>query len=132
MCRHICRVLFNSEAKTLLNQVTDALKAIDEDVWLRAALVQAPPGRSIVFDSMRFASDYRFLAENGFATWKIVAPLDVRLMRLRLRQQEFDPVIDDNHRGEVELATYSFDVEVDNGSATLPDLYQRIEAELAR
>jgi dephospho-CoA kinase len=99
-CRSVCHTLFQSESKTLLNQVTDALRAIDRAVWLRAALSVDTGNKPIVFDSMRFAGDYDFLRDRGFATWKIIAPRDVRLDRLRARGQEFDPLIDDYHSGE--------------------------------
>jgi dephospho-CoA kinase len=129
-CRGICQMLFQSESKTLLNQVTDALKAIDEHVWLRAALSENVVGKPVVFDSMRFLSDYRFLRERGFSTWKITAPLEVRVGRLRARGQEFNPDVDDRHRGETELAGSAFDVVIDNGGSDLPTLYEAVATAL--
>jgi dephospho-CoA kinase len=132
VCRQICRLLFNSESKTLLNQVTDALKEIDQNVWLRAALSTVVEDRPIVFDSMRFTGDYRFLTAHGFATWKISAPLNIRTARLQARGQDFDAAIDDHHRGEVELENHHFDTVIENVDSRLSALYEAVEKELQR
>src|SRR5690242_9306970 len=84
-CREICQLLFQDESKTLLNRVTDAMKSIDENVWLRAALRKIEPGHAVVFDSMRFHSDYEYLRGHGFSLWRIDAPLDLRLIWLQRR-----------------------------------------------
>ena len=132
VCRQVCLSLFKSESKTLLNEVTDALKAVDENVWLRAAISANVEGKPAVFDSMRFVGDYRFLTERAFTTWKIVAPLEVRLARLRARGQSFDPEVDEFHRGETELESHHFDVVIDNSSSDLSALYDSIRTALAR
>src|SRR5947209_1893548 len=58
LCRHICKTLFNSENRSLMNQVTEAVRSIREDAWLTAALLNAPAGKELVYDSMRFECDY--------------------------------------------------------------------------
>lgn len=120
-------MLFNSESKTLLNKVTDALKAVDEEVWLRAATAADNGTTPIVFDSMRFACDYHFLTARGFSRWKVVAPLEVRIPRLRAREQEFDPAVDENHPAEIELETYHFDAILDNGKDDLAALHRTVD-----
>lgn len=129
-CRQVCRLLFDSESKTILNKVTDALKTVDEDVWLRAALREYGPETPIVFDSMRFANDYHFLDARGFSKWKVVAPLALRVERLRQRGQEFDPEVDDDHPGENILSDYIFDITIENSSVELATLYREIEKNL--
>jgi len=125
--REICKLLFNSESKTLLNQVCDAMKAIDENVWLRTALSTIASGQLVVFDSMRFRNDYEYLSKQGFYLWKISAPLDVRIARLHERGQEFDPGIDELYRGEVELENYVFDSYIDNSICDIYMLYKEID-----
>ena len=51
-----------------MNQVTDALRAIDPVVWLRAALAEPDLtlARNVVFYSARFTTDYAYLKEHGF------------------------------------------------------------------
>src|SRR4051794_17525125 len=65
-CRDVCNRLFGDESKTILNKVTDALKAVDSNVWLRVALSGLKEDTPVVFDSMRFATDYTFLKSQGF------------------------------------------------------------------
>lgn len=125
-CRELCKRLFGTESKTILNKVTDALKAVDPDVWLRAALSSLEEARPAVFDSMRFATDYAFLQHRGFALWRIEAPLAIRLIRMGERGQIVSPE-DDKHPAEIELDGHRFDQLVDNSEEGLDALYQRIE-----
>ena len=129
-CREIARRLFGSEDKTLLNRITDALRAIDSDVWLRAAL--PPPGVTdpIVFDSMRFPTDYESLQAKGFELWRVAAPHAVRVKRLAARGQGFDPHIDESHPAEVALAGHAFDVTIANDSSSLAELRAAITAQM--
>lgn len=115
-CRQLCADYFGSEDKALMNRVTDLLRGIDESVWLRAALRELPVESTdrVVFDSMRFESDRRYLREQGFVSICIYAPLDLRVQRLRNREQIFDPSQDDDHPAEVELAGKDFDFTIDN------------------
>jgi dephospho-CoA kinase len=129
-CREICKKLFGTDSKAILNRVTDALKAVDPDVWLRAALSSAPSDRPVVFDSMRFSTDYAFLKGRGFLTWRIEAPHNVRLDRMRERHQEVMPE-DDEHRAETELDQQVFDQIIDNSEAGLALLYSKIELALS-
>src|SRR4051794_34749112 len=80
-CRKLCLDLFDSDAKTLMNQVTDALRAIDQTVWLRAALREAlsPP---FIFDSMRFPQDYVRLRDEDYLLVRVEAPRQERIRRL--------------------------------------------------
>src|SRR5262245_26823943 len=77
VCLEVCRILVVSESRSILNKVTDALKMLDEQVWLGAALRRVPVGVPVVFDSMRFEVDYEFLVSRGYKTWKIIAPDEI-------------------------------------------------------
>jgi cytidylate kinase len=129
-CRRVCRMLFESESKALLNQVTDALKAIDENVWLRASLSDAPANRPLVLDSMRFDQDYLYLRRKGFRMIRVDASLRLRVERMRWRGQEFDPATDDDHRSEVELDDYEFDYRIDNEEIDIQELYALVDRAL--
>jgi hypothetical protein len=115
-----------------MNRVTDALKQMDEDVWLNAALRSVDPMAEIVFDSMRFERDYRFFRERAFALWRIEAPLPVRLARLGLRRQEYDPAVDEKHRAESELDVFPFDLVIVNDSNDISQLRRTVDAALLR
>jgi hypothetical protein len=110
-----------------MNLVTDALRAIDNRVWLRAALADAAHDRPLVFDSMRFALDYDYLNSRDFSLWKIDAPLALRLRRLEARGQVFDPSADESHAAEIELADHEFDVTIYNDTSTLAELHALID-----
>ncbi|MBV9158485.1 MAG: AAA family ATPase [Acidobacteriaceae bacterium] len=128
-CRDLCRRLFGTESKTILNQVTDALKAIDSKVWLNAALCSVDDDRPLVFDSMRFSTDYDFFREREFTTWRIEAPLTIRLERMRKRGQSVTAE-DDEHRAETELDAFVFDRVIDNSDEGFDLLHFKIEEAL--
>jgi dephospho-CoA kinase len=125
-CREICKRFFGTDSKAILNRITDAFKAVDPDVWLNAALSSAAADAPVVFDSMRFITDYTFLKGRGFFTWRIEAPHNVRLDRMRERNQVVTPE-DDEHRAETELDQEAFDQIIDNSEAGLELLYSKIE-----
>jgi hypothetical protein len=125
-CRDICRRLFGTESKAVLNRVTDALKAIDPNVWLKAALSPIDGQSLVVFDSMRFGADYVFLQTQGFTMWRVEAPLAIRLLRMESRGQLVTP-LDDDHPAETELDGYRFDRVFDNCGSRLDALYREIE-----
>ncbi len=129
-CRDIALRLFGSDDKTLLNRITDALKAIDDEVWLRAALPPPDVSGPVIFDSMRFPADYDFLRAKGFQFWRVEAPLALRVERLVARGQQFDPECDDDHPAEVALAGHEFDLTIENISS-LADLRVAVEAALS-
>jgi cytidylate kinase len=114
ICRHITHLAFGSDDKTMLNKVNDAMRGIDHFVWIHACLRQAKPDIPVVFDSMRFLTDWQFFRQTGYLLVKIVAPLEVRSQRLLLRGQEFVIGVDDLHSGETELDTEPFDKVVVN------------------
>lgn len=128
-CRDLCRKLFGSESKAILNQVTDALKGLDPDVWLRAALSALDEEMPIVFDSMRFANDYAYLQNRGFRMWRVDAPLEIRLARMQKRGQVVSPQ-DDDHPAERELDCYRFEQLLDNTEDGVEQFYSKIEEAL--
>jgi len=125
-CRSLCKEFFGTDAKAILNKVTDALRAVDKDVWLRAAFAYVQVGRPIVFDSMRFANDYAFLRGQGFVMWRIDAPLSIRLTRMENRGQ-LVTAEDDEHAAETELDGFAFDRSLDNSAEGLESLYIKVE-----
>jgi dephospho-CoA kinase len=127
-CRRLCRELFGSEDKGLMNQVSDALRALDPAVWLRAAMSEVRTGNDapLVFDSMRFQPDYAFLRDRGFITLQLVASPEQRVDRLHARGQPFDLLTDDLHAAEIELAALAFDHSIDNKQGVA-----ELEAEVA-
>ena len=127
LCRNISQLLFRSQSKTILDRLTDAVKAIDEEAWLNAALRDVPDHRPIVFDSMRFDVDYRALRSKGFLLWRIEAPLAVCVERLGERGQEFNLGVDDTHPAESQLETFQYDYCIKNSEVTLEGLYELVQ-----
>ena len=81
VCRDVAQLLFGSQERSILQSLADAVRAIDQDAWVRAALREAGPA-PIVFDSIRYSSDHAFLSELGFLTWAVVARPVTRDLRL--------------------------------------------------
>lgn len=127
LCRQLCRDLFASESKTLMNAVTDAMRGIQPDVWLAAALRHAPAGQPLVVDSMRFHEDHQLLRACGYELWRVEAPQELRWERLQRRGQEFNAARDDNAAAEVELDNTSHCRLLVNAGG-LPDLWKQVEA----
>lgn len=130
-CRKLCRELFASESKTLMNEVTDALRRIDPGVWLRAGLAGLRDDRPLVFDSMRFAEDYRFFHNHAYVLVDVRASIDLRVRRLGERGQPFDPSIDEGHPAESELDSFPFDFTIDN-TGDQGELWPKIDQMLSR
>lgn len=128
-CRDLCKSLFGTESKAILNKVTDALKAVDPEVWLRAAMSSTEGDGPVVFDSMRFSDDYAFLESRGFTMWRIEAPLETRLRRMERRGQLVAPA-DDQHAAETQLDTHRFDRILDNSNDGEESLFIKIEEAL--
>lgn len=132
-CRRVCLHLFQSDSKTLLNQVTDAMRSVDEAVWLRAAIAEVKHTDSpVVFDSMRFRYDLTYLRERGFSTVHVRATDAQRAERLAARGQVYDPRTDGLHPAEIELADETFDYTLDNrgGLVELNEDVRRVLREL--
>jgi dephospho-CoA kinase len=121
--------LFGYESKTLMNTITDALRAVQDDVWLAAALRHTEADGPLVVDSMRFLPDYSGLRSAGYELWRIDAPRELRWARLAQRGQEFDPMQDELASAEVELDACSFHQVIRN-TLGLPELWDGIDAAL--
>jgi len=125
-CRKICNILFGNESKTLLNQVTDALKTIDKNIWFKKALSEINQSIPTVVDSMRFKDDYLFMKEQGFILVKVQCHQNLIIDRLKKRGQKINPEIDFKHKSEIELEHLQFTHTLSNNS-TIDDFYLKID-----
>ncbi|MBI4664998.1 MAG: hypothetical protein HY751_01170 [Nitrospinae bacterium] len=130
VCREVCGILFGSQSKTVMNQVTDAMRALDESVWMSAALRRVPAGRPVVVDAARFKPDMELLRARGFVFWRVEAPLAECVRRLSERGQEFSLGVDDIHSSETEWAQWPADVAIANHGPIHEELYRLVEAAL--
>jgi dephospho-CoA kinase len=105
ICRQVCSLVFGKQERSVMNKVTELLKTIDNLVWLKAAMANAPPGRPLVYDSMRFADDYDYLRNEGFEVWLVESREDLRHERLKERGQIYTDA-DEEHPLEVELSSH--------------------------
>jgi 5'-deoxynucleotidase YfbR-like HD superfamily hydrolase len=109
--REISKALFQTEAKTVLNRITDCMRAIDESVWIRAALATAPVGQPIVFDCVRYSNDYEQLNSQ----------------RLWTRGQDYDPNVDEYHLSETQIDDFEFHHNITNLLSNKSSLYQQVD-----
>ena len=123
--RHVCQLLFESESKSIMNRVSDAMRAIDENLWVKAALKEQ--SQPIVFDSVRSESEYFYLKERGFRIWRVESPVHMRINRLQLRGQEFDQVKDDQHVTEISIDDVPVDYQIINSGESLSALYLKVD-----
>jgi dephospho-CoA kinase len=129
-CRQLTQRYFQSESKGITNKITDAFRAIDPLVWIKAALVTSDE-RAIVLDSMRYTTDYDHLKAHGFFLVRVVASTEVRTARLLARGQEFNPVVDEIHNSETELDEHIFHLTIDNGGS-LRELQAQVDELMLR
>lgn len=126
--RDIARRLFDSESKTVLNQLNDALRTIDPNVLLRAALRECPNVGPVVVDGMRFQSNYDFLKDRGFQLWNVVSSPAILRARLEARAQVFDWEHDAKHPSEHEIEKNAFDVTLLNDFESEEFLFSQVDA----
>jgi len=101
ICRAITESLFGHQERYALNQVSQAIRAIEKDIWITAALRPAK-GERVIFDSVRYFDDALALNRLGFEIWKIVCPVQVCIERLTERRQVFE-ISDFDHDSEREI-----------------------------
>lgn len=120
LCREVGALLFETPSRAILNQLADALIGVDQLVWVRAAIAGAPQG-DVVLDSLRTLEEYELARREGFEIWRITAPPDVRVARLRGRGEQYALEEDDAHRFERELDEVLVDEEVINSGDLTPE-----------
>jgi len=113
-CRQISKRIYGDDSKANLNLITDAIKEADPEFWLRTAISSIKGTSPIVFDSMRFAEDYSYFQNLEYALWKIMCPLDIRVLRLAERGQIFNSDTDEEHPAEISIDTLQYDITLNN------------------
>lgn len=129
--RQISKLLFQTTSRTHLNLLTDALKAIEPNILISAALNNCKENGPIIFDSIRFKSDYYYLKSHGYFFIKVTAAKNIRLNRMNDRGQKHDAKVDENHVTEKDLDGVEFDFIIDN-SSTISELFDSINVLLNR
>jgi len=117
MCRAVSQLIFGDDAKVHLHAVTDALRTIDQAIFLKTALREVTLKRPVVIDAIRFHADLNYARANGFYTMRLDADDAKRKMWLHARQQEFDFELNGRHSAELELSYVIPDAVVENGSS---------------
>lgn len=126
LCRKVCGLLFGSESREYLNEVSAAMRGISTDIWIDAALREAAVDR-VVFDSIRYKTDLIRLRNEGFSLWTVSCPAEVARARLAQRGQVFN-VEDLDHESEISLLGMDFDVNIDNGDRIWREVCRDIDA----
>jgi dephospho-CoA kinase len=116
VCRSICNILYGSEDRHYLNLITDILKASDKDILTKAA-IRDNANNNLIFDSVRFISDYNFLKDKGFIFIKIECDESVAISRLQDRNQKFDIKKDLKHSSETEQKSIPYDFVLENNGS---------------
>lgn len=113
VCREVAHIVFAREDKETLNNISLAIRKIDQNAFLEAALRDAKPNRDIVFDSIRYKSDYYYLKTIGYKFLKVEVERAILEQRLKIRGQAFTP--DDlSHESEISLDTVECDWTINN------------------
>ena len=73
-CRELALELFGVDSKDVLNRLSDSLRDIDEEVWIKAAVHTLHPSKDNVIDGVRFPHDFDFFRERSFSLWRVAPP----------------------------------------------------------
>lgn len=117
-CRSAAKLIFGRWDRLLLNQLDDAVRKMDEDVWVKAALRELPPtADNIVVDGVRYLSNYEYLKPKGYLFCVINSNLQDNLKRLSERDQDLHVERPFAHKGEYEFETIRFDYKITNNGS---------------
>lgn len=131
-CRQLAREFFDTEDKSTLQAISDAMRRIDPLVWLRATLRAVPPGtENIVIDSIRTVEEHHKISALGFVSWRVTSPPSVRFKRLVNRGQTYSIEKDEEHVTETSLDNVTVDLEFENGQQSLTAIYTAIREALS-
>ena len=128
-CRELALELFGMDSKDVLNRLSDSLRDIDEEVWIKAAANTLNPSKNNVIDGIRFPHDFDFFRARSFSLWRVRASAGGRHDRLAARRQDFGTA-DDAHPGENLLDGFPFDVTLDN-DGDRKNLFEQIDLAVA-
>ena len=109
-------VIGKRKPRRLLQDVGQALRELDEDVWVRQLAVTVGVYESlyvtngIVIDDLRQPNEYEWAKDNGFTIIRVNANEDTRLARARAAGDDFTT---DDLRHETELHVDDFEADYD-------------------
>jgi hypothetical protein len=83
-----CRWVKGAKNRSMLQTVGNAARDIMPDIWVDIAVADLP--EKCVFDDCRFVNELAALQARGFTAYRITAPLEIRLARLRARDGTVD------------------------------------------
>ena len=131
ICRRICNEVFGEESKTSLNILSTKLREIDEDIWIHAAMRNATQDSLIIFDSIRYLSDYKYFRRNNFCIVKIESDPSLVVKRLEERGQIMSD--DDRaHPSEWEVEQQDFDFTIMNDGVDISSIDKQIKVLFAQ
>lgn len=126
ICRGISNLLFGDEAKGNLNKISTKLREIDEGIWIKAALRNVNKDLPIVFDSIRYFSDYIFFETEGYKIIRVVGNPALDAQRLKDRGQQIRGE-DLNHPSEREVDNFKLHYTIRNVGVDV----SRIDSQIA-
>lgn len=111
-----------------LQRLGVAVREIDEDAWVNAALANIKGGPHVI-DDCRFPNEFWALRERGFRFIRVSAPEATRISRLQLIGKLQD-VAQLNHISETAIDGPAFmaDYEIANDGQSLTDLSESVNA----
>jgi dephospho-CoA kinase len=148
--RKVCRELFPDQMaqarkpRALLQGVGQAMRAFDEDVWVRQCLAKIAELHKyderlrltpcdIVICDLRQPNEYERLRAEGFVIIRVVADNGTRYLRMIDAGDAFTAA-DLEHETERHIDSFAVDYEIDN-NGSLAELYAQVDeimADIAR
>lgn len=140
--RKVCRELFpdqfrdNKKPRALLQGVGQAMRAFDEDVWVRQCLAKIAEIHKyerrfrltpcdIVITDLRQPNEYARLRTEGFVIIRVNASEETRIQRMKAAGDAYTDE-DLTHETEQYVDTFAVDYELYN-DGKLTDLYEQID-----
>jgi dephospho-CoA kinase len=121
--KDIARELFkmNYKDRHLLQTISDKMKAIDPDVWIKYVIHQIEHMDNIIIDDLRFENETQYLQNIGFIIIKLT--IDTKTQHERIRQtypNTYQEHIDNlHHNSEQEHASIQADYIIQSDTPVL-------------
>lgn len=113
VCRTISKILFGTESKDDTQALDDALRTIDQSIFLKATLRESIALKGGIIDSLRFYSDYELVKSMECIVIRVTCNDEVRRNRLKGRGRALTN-INEEHCSETDLDMVNVDFEYDN------------------
>jgi len=100
--------------RTLIQTITDKMKEIDPDIWIKYLLTEINDKENIIIDDLRFENEVKYLKEHGFVIIRLNVPDNIRIERIKSTYPNnyIEHIEGMNHSSENDIANLEVDLDL--------------------